>query len=58
MQRQPCLIYSRVVGYMQPTNQWNDSKEQEFKNRKTFKYGITIGQKSLKYDRYLINKII
>jgi len=30
-------IYSRVVGYLRPINQWNDGKLAEFKMRKTFK---------------------
>lgn len=29
-------IYSRVVGYIRPTNQWNDGKQAEFKDRKVF----------------------
>ena len=35
--RTPCEVYSRVVGYYRPTKQWNDAKEAEFNNRKTFK---------------------
>lgn len=34
--RQPCLIYSRVVGYLQPVGQWNWGKQEEFRNRKPF----------------------
>jgi ribonucleoside-triphosphate reductase len=30
-------IYSRIVGYLRPLEQWNESKEEEFKLRKTFK---------------------
>lgn len=29
-------IYSRVVGYLRPVNQWNKGKRQEFEERKTF----------------------
>jgi anaerobic ribonucleoside-triphosphate reductase len=36
-ERQPCQIYSRVTGYLSPTNVWNDAKTAEFANRKTFK---------------------
>ena len=28
-----CEIYSRVVGYLRPVNQWNDGKQAEFKLR-------------------------
>ncbi len=34
---QPCEVYSRVVGYLRPVQQWNDGKQQEFKERKTYK---------------------
>lgn len=30
-------IYSRVVGYYRPVQQWNEGKQEEFKQRKTFK---------------------
>jgi len=29
-----CEIYSRVVGYFRPVDQWNPGKQEEFKNRK------------------------
>ncbi len=32
-----CEVYSRVVGYLRPVEQWNDGKQEEFKERKTFK---------------------
>ncbi len=34
---QPCEVYSRVVGYIQPVQQWNVGKKEEFKERKIFK---------------------
>ncbi len=30
-------VYSRIVGYMRPVSQWNEGKQEEFKNRKIFK---------------------
>jgi len=33
----PCEVYSRVVGYYRPVANWNLGKQQEFKERKTFK---------------------
>ena len=30
-------VYSRVVGYLRPVNQWNNGKRTEFKMRKTYK---------------------
>ena len=32
-----CTVYSRVVGYYSPTNQWNKGKKEEYRFRKTFK---------------------
>lgn len=29
-------VYSRVVGFYRPVQQWNDGKQQEFKDRKVF----------------------
>ncbi|HIE32542.1 MAG TPA: hypothetical protein EYP81_00635 [Thermodesulfobacteriaceae bacterium] len=31
----PCEIYSRVVGYFRPVQNWNSGKQQEFSERKT-----------------------
>ncbi len=31
-----CEIYSRIVGYVRPIDQWNDGKQEEFKDRKLF----------------------
>ena len=36
-ERTECEVYSRVTGYLRPVKQWNDGKQQEFANRKTFK---------------------
>ncbi len=30
-------VYSRVVGYLRPVQQWNNGKQREFENRRTFK---------------------
>jgi len=34
--RTRCEVYSRVVGYLRPISQWNQGKQQEFKDRKVF----------------------
>ncbi len=34
---QKCEVYSRVVGYLRPVNQWHSGKQQEFCQRKTYK---------------------
>ena len=36
MKRTKCEIYSRIVGYLRPVQQWNEGKQQEFKDRKMF----------------------
>lgn len=30
----PVEVYSRVVGYFRPVNQWNKGKQEEFSQRK------------------------
>lgn len=37
MKRNKCEIFSRVCGYLRPITQWNEGKEEEFKDRKLFK---------------------
>lgn len=39
---QPCEVYSRVVGYIRPVSQWNEGKQQEFKERKEFHYKTSL----------------
>ncbi len=34
--RQPCEVYSRVVGYLRPVAQWNEGKQEEFAARKEY----------------------
>jgi len=35
--KQPCEVYSRIVGYYRPVKQYNLGKQQEFQERKEFK---------------------
>ena len=35
----PCEVFSRVVGYLRPVQNWNDGKKEEYKLRKLFKCG-------------------
>jgi len=34
--KQPCEVYSRVVGYIRPVQQWHKGKQEEYKERKEF----------------------
>lgn len=34
--RQPCEVYSRVVGYLRPVVQWNKGKKAEFYDRREY----------------------
>ena len=36
--KQPCEVYTRIVGYYRPISQFNLGKQQEVKERKTFKF--------------------
>jgi len=33
---QPCEVYSRVVGYIRPVQQWHKGKKQEYEERQEF----------------------
>ena len=35
--RQTTEVYSRIVGYLRPTDQWNPGKKAEFKDRVVYK---------------------
>jgi ribonucleoside-triphosphate reductase len=35
-QRQECIVYSRVVGWLTPIKNWNKGKKAEFADRKAF----------------------
>ena len=41
----PCEVYSRVVGYLRPVQNWNNGKQQEFTERKTFRLREMDGEK-------------
>ena len=34
--RTRCEVYSRIVGYLRPVQQWNEGKQAEFQDRRTF----------------------
>ena len=42
-----CEVYSRVVGYLRPVDQWNDGKQSEFAIRKTFDRSIVMASAPL-----------
>lgn len=33
---QPCEVYSRIVGYLRPVQQWHKGKKEEFRERKEY----------------------
>ena len=35
---QECEVYSRVVGYFRPVQNWNNGKREEFHDRKEYSY--------------------
>lgn len=42
-ERTRCEIYSRVVGYIRPVEAWNVGKQEEFRDRKTYKVAQAMG---------------
>jgi anaerobic ribonucleoside-triphosphate reductase len=45
----PCEVYSRVVGYLRPVQNWNSGKQQEFADRKTFRLAGAFKDDSAEY---------
>ena len=41
-----CEVYSRIVGYLRPVDQWNDGKQSEFNDRKLFDKEINTKKKA------------
>lgn len=48
MERTKCEIWSRVMGYLRPTDCWNVGKQQEFKERTCFEEDLS-SDRSLEY---------
>ena len=40
MLKMPCQQYSRVTGYIRPIQSWNEGKQSEFKERKSYQRSI------------------
>jgi len=40
-------VYSRIVGYYRPVQQWNPGKKAEFRNRKNYKITVPSPKKDL-----------
>jgi len=40
MIKQPCEVYSRVVGYIRPVQQWHKGKQEEYEERKEFAFPV------------------
>jgi anaerobic ribonucleoside-triphosphate reductase len=41
IKRTPCEVYSRIVGYIRPVQNWNPGKVEEFSDRKTYNKTIS-----------------
>jgi ribonucleoside-triphosphate reductase len=37
-----CEVYSRIVGYLRPVDQWNDGKQAEFAIRRTYEKSVVL----------------
>ncbi len=51
--KQPCEVYSRIVGYLRPVQQWNLGKKEEFKQRKEYRIYGDIKLTTLPKERIL-----
>ena len=41
MTKTKCEVYSRVCGYLRPIAQWNEGKQAEWQDRKTFDKNVS-----------------
>jgi len=51
-----CEVYSRIVGYLRPIDQWNDGKQAEFTDRKLF--DLKVQDEKVVVESLLINEVI
>ena len=40
--RVPCEVYSRIVGYLRPVQNWNKGKRREFNDRRTYDWRAAV----------------
>jgi hypothetical protein len=48
--RVPCEVYSRIVGYIRPVQNWHQAKQQEFDDRKEFDVSGLLDEKEKRDD--------
>jgi hypothetical protein len=48
----PVEVYSRVVGYFRPVNQWNKGKKEEFSERKEYSLNSIRESNVYEYKRH------
>ena len=41
-----CEVYSRIVGYLRPVQNWNKAKKQEFEERKMYRSVVRVREKT------------
>lgn len=51
MVKTKCEVYSRVVGYIRPVSNWNDSKQAEFYDRKHFDSAVNEAVVEIEQDK-------
>jgi ribonucleoside-triphosphate reductase len=55
--KQPCEVYSRVVGYIRPVQQWHKGKQQEYQERKEFCVPQEASEKTEKVEAPKLEKV-
>ncbi len=48
----PCEVYSRIVGYLRPVQNWHQGKKQEFTERRTFQVPEPVAQEGGEADAH------
>lgn len=52
--KKSCEVFSRVVGYLRPVNQWNKGKKEEYKDRKEFGIKCSLDSKRATLGKPLV----
>jgi ribonucleoside-triphosphate reductase len=51
MKRVPCEVYTRVVGYFRPVQNWNEGKREEYFDRVTFSESVSLSSKAFDTEK-------
>jgi ribonucleoside-triphosphate reductase len=53
-----CTVFSRIVGYLRPVDQWNEGKQEEFKDRALFDRKACVSEMKVSEKEVKVEEVI